>query len=154
MQRLEFELFADHFQFYLQDEAADGNLGDAWDKGAVARLLAVAPGTIGIGTVRNMDVPVTVEILESEPEPDFASWDHVTECSIAIPTGKIVVAGCMDYFPDAARIDVSPGSYRARVSYCGLDSVSGDGLDGDDRYRVQLWPGSTLEPTVLKDRAA
>lgn len=154
MRQLEFELFADHFQFYLQDEAADGDLGDAWDEVAVARLLAVAPGMIGVGTVRDADVPVTIELLENEPAPDFASWDHVMECSIATPTGKIVLAGCMDYFPDAARIELSPGTYRARVSYGALDSVSADGLDGNDRYRVQLWPGSTAQPIVLKDRDA
>jgi hypothetical protein len=29
------------------------------------RMLAVAPGTIGVGTVRNMTVPVIVEIFEA-----------------------------------------------------------------------------------------
>ena len=56
----EFTLFADYFQFYLQDEAASGDLSEAWTVDAVDRLLAVSPGVIGIGTVRNMDVPVEV----------------------------------------------------------------------------------------------
>jgi len=65
MQR--FNLFADYFQFYLQDEAASGDLSAAWTEEAVARLLAVAPGTVGIGTVRNMEVPVSLEIFASAP---------------------------------------------------------------------------------------
>jgi hypothetical protein len=61
-QRFEFKLFADYFQFYLQDERAGGDLSESWTQEAVDRLLATAPGTIGVGTVRNMDVPVVVEI--------------------------------------------------------------------------------------------
>lgn len=152
MRQFAYELFADYFQFYLQDEKADGNLGDSWGEEAVARLLAIAPGTIGIGTVRNMDVPVILEIHDAEPESDFDLWDQVTECSLDVPSGRIVIAGCMDYFPDAARIEVEPAMYRARVSYGSLDALSEDGLDGDDKYRVQLWKGSPTEPLILKRR--
>ena len=57
-----FELFADYFQFYLQDEAASGDLSDAWTPEAVEQLLAIGPGVIGVGTVRNVDVPVEIEV--------------------------------------------------------------------------------------------
>src|SRR6516162_9287098 len=87
------DLFADYFQFYLQDEPVEGNLGNSWTKEAVQRLLAIAPGTIGVGTVRNMTVPVTIEVRATEPEEDLSQWDHVTECSINVCSGKIVVAG-------------------------------------------------------------
>ena len=33
-----------------------------------------------------------------------------------------------EYFPDAARIEPAPGSYRARIYYGGLSSLSQDGL--------------------------
>lgn len=154
MRRIEFELFADYFQFYLQDESADGNLGDSWTEEAVGRLLALAPGTVGVGTVRNMTVPVAVEVLDAEPGSDHDSWDHVTECSLKAPTGRIVIAGCTDSFPDAARIEVKPGTYRARISYGSLDTLSEDGLNGSDHYRVQLWPATAIEPRVIKPRAA
>ena len=154
MRRFEYELFADYFQFYLQDESAEGNLGESWTEEAIARLLALAPGTIGVGTVRNMNVAVTVEVLDAEPASDLDSWDHVTECSLEVPTGRIVIAGCTDYFPDAARIEVEPGNYRARISYGSLETLSEDGLEGDDRYRVQLWQATAIEPRVLKQRAA
>jgi len=58
-------------QFYLQDESADGDLGDSWSQEAVDRLLAIAPGTIGVGTVRDMNVPAVLEILDAEPEDDM-----------------------------------------------------------------------------------
>ena len=153
-QQLKLNLMADYFQFYLQDESAKGDLSDSWGPEAVDRLLAVAPGAVGVGTVRNMAVPVSVEVLDAEPENDAESWDHVTECGLAVPTGRIVIAGCTDYFPDATRIEVSPGPYRIRISYGSLNSLSVDGLSGNDHYRVQLWPGPTVEPRVLKQRAA
>lgn len=145
-----FELFADYFQFYLQDEASVGIDGDAWSGGGSERMLAVAPGAIGVGTVRNLDVPVTIEILESEPTNDLERWDQVTECSLRTSSGRLVVAGCTDYFPDAARIGIAPGTYRARISGGGFDTVDQQSLDGEDRYRVQLWPGEDLAPRVLK----
>ena len=55
-------LFADYFQFYIQDELAEGNLGEAWSREAVARMIAVVPGVVGIGTFRNWHVPVTLEV--------------------------------------------------------------------------------------------
>jgi hypothetical protein len=147
-----YEIFADYFQFYLQDEPVQGNLGDSWTEEAVERLLAIAPGTIGVGTVRNMDVPVVVEVTDQAPDDDVAGWDQVNECSLDISSGRIVIAGCTDYFPDAARIVVPPGSYRARVYYGGLDCLSDDGLEGDDHYRVVLWSAAPGPVSVIKHR--
>lgn len=146
----EFELFADYFQFYIQDEGVRGIDGDSWSQEATNRMLAIASGAIGIGTVRNVDVPVRIEVLDSEPVLDIESWNQVTECSIETSSGKLVVAGCTDYFPDAARINISPGIYRARISGGGFDSVEIHWGDGADRYRVQLWPGSVTAPRILK----
>jgi hypothetical protein len=145
-------LFADYHQFYIQDEATDGNLSDSWDDAATARLLAIAPGAIGIGTVRNAEVPVAVEIHEREPDADFVAWDQVIEAALTVVSGPLVIAGCTDYLPDAKRIALAPGSYRVRVSYGGLDTVSDNGLDGDDRYRVQLWRASAIDVRILKQR--
>jgi len=153
MSSYSYSLFADYYQFYLQDEPVKGDLSDAWTNDAVSNLLAVAPGTIGVGTVRNMDVPVEVKIVESEPMETFDEWDQVNECDIEIQSGTIVIAGCTDYFPDAARIQVEPGSYRARLYYGQLNSLSEDGLDGDDHYRVVLWKREPKGMEVMKKRS-
>jgi hypothetical protein len=102
-------IFADYHQFYIQDEKADGNLSESWTEEATTNLLAHAPGTIGIGTIRNSDVPVMIEVIKSAPDDTISAWDQVIECSIDINSGKIVVAGCTDYFPDAQRIPVKQG---------------------------------------------
>jgi hypothetical protein len=153
MSRYELTLFADYYQFYIQDENVDGNLAAAWTDNAVERLLAIAPGTVGIGTVRDVDVPVIIVVLEQEPVFDPGKFDHVVECSIAIESGSLVVAGCTDYFPDAVRIKIPSGAYRVRVGFEDLDSLSADGLEGTDRYHLQLWAAPMGPVDILKQRA-
>ena len=148
--RYEFQLFADYHQFYIQDEPADGNLSEAWTPDAVERLLAIAPGVIGIGTVRNTNVPVTIDVLDEEPVKEFDESDQVVECSISISSGIIVVAGCTDYFSDAARIRIQPGDYRVRANFSRLKSVLQDGLTGGDRYHLQIWRAPIADVAVLK----
>jgi hypothetical protein len=151
--RFEFRLFADYFQFYLQDEGAELDLSESWSEEAVGRLLAIAPGTIGIGTVRNMNVPVVVEVAENAPEDDASEWDQINECDLEVSSGRVVIAGCTDYFPDAARIELSPGTYRARVYYGKLNTLSADGLDGEDRYKIVHWSAAPGPLRVIKQRA-
>jgi len=42
---------------------------------------------------------------------------------LVVPSGRIIIAGCTDYLPDAARITVQPGTYKVRIYYGALDSV-------------------------------
>ncbi len=147
----DYKLFADYHQFYLRDDdMTKGSLANSWSKAAVQRMLAIAPYAIGIGTVRDMEVPVLVVIHDFRPEIDFSSSDHVVEASLQVDTGRIVIAGCTDYFPDAARIEVDPGIYEALICYNDLDKVFENGSTGDDFYEVHLFKGSPIEPKILK----
>lgn len=152
------ELFADYFQFYIQDEEVEGNLSDSWTDHANRILLATTTGTIGVGTVRNMDVPVTLKLFETQPDylPDPGNTiGQINECDIEISSGKLVIAGCIDYFPDAKRISLENGIYRARIYYANLDTISEDGLEGDDYYEIHLWKTEKRqELEVIKDRIA
>jgi hypothetical protein len=143
-------LFADYYQLYLQDEQDTGEQPDDWGDQLVTRMIAVAPGIIGIGTARNKTVPVSIDLFNGRPDDDFSTWDHVAEASLEVPSGQIVIAGCSDYFPDATRIAVIPGEYRVRIYYGGLGSISEDGLDGKDHYRVVIWPEENNPPEILK----
>lgn len=156
------EIFADYHQFYLQDERAaeyfedevedDKFPPDDWGDRLVTDMIAMAVGTVGIGTARNMTVPVTVEVLPAPPRDTLDGWDHVAEASLDAPSGTLVVAGCTDYLPEAPRISVPAGSLRVRACYGGLDTLSEDGLDGDDNYRVVVWPAPPGSVEVLKRR--
>ena len=143
-------LFADYYQVYLQDELETGEQPDDWGDQLVSRMIAVAPGIIGIGTARNTTVPVSVDLIDVRPDDDVSVWDHVTEASLEAPSGQIVAAGCYDYFPHAPRIPVTPGDYRVRIYYGGLGSISENGLEGKDHYHVVIWPEKNKPPEVLK----
>jgi hypothetical protein len=137
MKTLEVTLFADYFQFYVQDDdEAYGDLSNAWSQEAVDDLLAVSDHVIGVGTVRNMDVPVFVEILDTLPILQSNDWDRINYSSITCDTGRLVIAGCTDYFPDAKRIEVKPGHYKVAIGYKNLEKISEDGLDGEDSYHL------------------
>lgn len=150
------ELFADYFQFYIQDEQVKGDLSTSWTQEAVDRLLATTEGTLGIGTVRNMTVPVTIRIYENEPSfllDEQNEIDLINESDLEVHSGKILVAGCTDYFPDATRIEVSNGIYRARIYYGNLDKLSENGLEGDDFYIVHLWQtNQPKDDRIIKDK--
>jgi hypothetical protein len=156
-QEIKIDLFADYFQFYIQDEKVDGTLSDDWNQETVDRLLALGPGTIIIGTARNMTVPVTIRLYSNEPDMlrELGTIGQINECDIETSSDKLVVAGCTDYFPDAMRINVNKGIYRARIYYGNLDEISGDGLEGEDFYEIHLWPTEEKkELKIIKSRKA
>lgn len=139
MKTTKLDLFADYFQFYIQDDHKQyGDLSDAWTQSAVDNLLAVADHTIGVGTVRNMTVPVYISFLDELSELDLTEFDRINQTLISCDTGRLVVAGCTDYFPDAKRFEVKPGDYDVVIGYKNLDKISDDGLDGEDSYHVFL----------------
>ena len=141
MQRIELTLFADYHQFYLQDDDISfGDLSNSWTPEATQQLLAVAELVVGVGTARNMNVPVHISIEPQLPNLDPNEWDRINRTSLVCETGRIVVAGCTDYFPDAKRLQVTPGTYDVFVAYRNLGSLSEDGLDGDDSYHIFLAP--------------
>lgn len=144
-----FDIFADYFQFYVCDETYVTDPALLWGA-ADDPMLAVGPDLIAIGTARNMRVPVELQILPSEPAPDTDAWDQVRDCGLRLTSGALIVFGCTDDPDQAERIAAPVGDYAARVCHGGLNSLSEDGLDGDDRYRIQLWPGAVRPVTVLK----
>jgi len=144
-------IFADYFQFYLQDEEVTTEADNVWNDNTIKEQLAVAPGLTVIGTARNMDVPVEIEVRDDAvTEENLASWDKVKECSLEVPSGRIVVLGCGEYYPDATRIEVKPGCYRSRIYYGGLNTITDDGLEGEDHYKIVLWPAEFAEPITIK----
>lgn len=147
--RTELEVFADYNSFVVQDENARFEPDPAWTRALLADLIAIAPGAVGVGTARAMTVPVTVEIRAGDPGQDFEGWDHVTQASLHTTSGRLLVS-MFDARRQIPRIPLAPGTYAARVYYGGFRTISADGLDGDDHYRVVLWPGIDQAPEVLK----
>jgi hypothetical protein len=158
IQDFSLNLFADYSQFYIQDENVDGDLSDKWTDFTTEINLALADGTIGIGTARNTTVPVTLKIFDTEPELINDSDNiigQLNECDLEVRSGKIVIAGCTEYFREAKRVELQNGTYRARIYYCNFDKISLDGLSGDDFYEIHLWLTNKKEDMkIIKGRYA
>jgi hypothetical protein len=147
-QTLRAELFADYFQFYVWDKGALPDAPTDWTEEDVVNRLKAAPNVVVVCPVRNMTVPVELEVLASEPELRSDPWDHIAECSLELPSGQLELHECTG--GSAGVLSVVPGSYRVRAYFGGLDSLSEDGLSGDDHYRVTLWPAPRAPLRVVK----
>jgi hypothetical protein len=92
---------------------------------------------------------VKVRVEAAEPPLDLDAYDHVAEASVEFPSGRLFIAGCTDWL-GGSRIEVEPGSYRIRALYSGLDTLSSDGLSGEDSYTVEMWRAAASTARVLK----
>ncbi|MDW3646042.1 MAG: hypothetical protein R8P61_03190 [Bacteroidia bacterium] len=139
---IKLELFADYFQFYLQDEETAEEIEDAWNKADLDRKLVVDKDQVIIGTARNMTVQVLLKIYYDPPPMSINSQhsiDKINECDIETASGNLVIAGCTDYYPEARRIRLEKDIYRLRIYYYNLSKLSEDGLEGEDFYEIHLW---------------
>ncbi len=145
------DFFADYHQFYLRDEDHADLPDDYTDEGIRSRLMAGRYAVI-VHAARNMIVPVAVEWHRQRPEADFDSYQHIVEAGFLCPSGRLVLAGLTDNESEAPRLAVKAGPLGVRLCLAGLDTLSEDGLEGDDRYLVQLWPGAEPQGVrVLKN---
>jgi hypothetical protein len=141
-----FEIFADYFQFYIWDAGVDPSAPIDYTDADLRNRIKVAPNVVVIQPIRNMTVPVELDVCSSDPGVELQDWDHVAECSLELPTGMLQVHECTG----GAILDISvaPGVYRLRAHFGGLDMLSEDGLEGDDHYKIVLWKEQT--PTPLR----
>ena len=96
---------------------------------------AVADDAVTIRTTVNVDVVVTVDVLEAPP----AAFDHVMKAGV-------------HFVPDARHFPVPREQLRLRASQSNLDRAYEAGVDSDEdpeRLRLQIWPAKAAPPAVL-----
>ncbi len=151
-------VFADNFQFQIQDQIEDEvEYPEDWNDNLLTQLFVAGERLIGIGTVRDLDVDLTIEIYHdpmSEEEMDkvinLDAYDHVVQCNIELESGKLMVTSSTTAYEDAAKFDLAPGQYGVRIFWSNLDSSDDLGFEGDDEYFIQLFPETELEECVMK----
>lgn len=146
-----YEIFADYHQFYLWDH---GEMPDAaldYTEEDLQLRVKTAPFLVVIQPERNMSVPVELDILDGPPDEALGLWDHVVEASLDLPSGRLEIHECTGGSIDI--LSVAPGTYRVRACFGGLTTLTDDRLDGEDHYRLVLWPAPAAPLAVIKQFA-
>jgi hypothetical protein len=143
------EVFADYHQFYLWDPAKTTEAPTDYSDADVKRRIKAGRHVVVIQPERDMSVPVEIEIHDVEPPFEAEEWDHIAEASLHLESGQFQVHQCT--LGPVADFAVAPGWYRVRSFHGGLGTV--DGLEGDDYYRVVLWPAPPSDISVIKQWA-
>ncbi len=147
--RLHFRVFADYHQFYIWDpQASDQGAPEDWSEDDVRDRAKVTEHVFVVSPIRNMEVPFTLEVHETEPSFHMEEWDHIVEASIDVPSGRVEVHECTG--GSHGEVSVAPGIYCIRALYKGLRTISDDGLDGNDSYLVTMWRDGDRDFRVLK----
>ncbi len=144
------KVYAGYRQFYLIDDQATGSTAanDFWTPQASKNMLAINPGILGVGTGSYGEVPVDITLALDPPVEPLDAWDHVVEASIDVRGTEIQLFPCPDPIV-VGRVAVPPGTYRVRIYAGNLESTR-ETEEGDDYYRVYIWPAPYAPVHVLK----
>ena len=149
LHRLTLSVFADYHQFYIWDPVLSGQIApDDYTDADIANRVKIAEGVVVVQPVRNMTVPVEVSIWPAEPDVHYADWQHCATAPLKVQSGQIQIHECTG--SALANITVPSGDYIVRCLFRGLDTLSPNGLDGQDFYSIQLWPGHSSALTIIK----
>lgn len=147
-QTFDFDVFADYHQFYIQDGQVLPDAPTNWSDEDVQRRTKVAENVVVVCPLRNATVPVQLKVQDVAPQMDVEHIDHAVQCSLHLPSGVLQVHECTG--GEVLRHEVSPGHYGVLVEFSGLTSISDDGMDGEDTYRITVWPDEPRPLTVLR----
>lgn len=155
------ELNADYFQLYIYDAHLDltkVEIGADWcTKEDHQRMFSIKEGNryLVMSTFRNFLVPVEVLLFEEKPPiHSMIEWDQINECAFYAESGAILIRGLGNEDKDGLTITTKVQSWRVRLYYGGQATIDEMGIDGNDRYRIELWPTeSTQPPDIIKQNS-
>jgi hypothetical protein len=128
-------------QIHLCVDGHFADFSESWTIKAVDDRLAVAAHGVAFGTVC-AQIRVSIHLVE-EP-PSQCAGQHLTECSLDIPSGRLVIMGCTDDRATAPRLEVAPGWMRIRAAHRNLGKVGRESID------LWLWPAPPAATEVLE----
>ena len=144
------DFYTSYSQFYITDKDSEGatNSDKVWTTEAFNERLAIEDGILGVGTECYGPVKGEVHLLTSPNNQEVLDeYDHIVEAGINIKSGIIQILNCPDSNIEL-EINIEPGIYRVRVYSSNLASVEGD--EGDDYYKIEIWPDVEMGRKVLK----
>lgn len=131
--------YTQYNQFYIVDKdgSFDPASSDLWPDDAGSERLGIVEGTVGVYTECYGPVKGELEILKEPSKGGYEGYDHVVEGGIDVVSGALQIQDCLNSSVQL-ELKMNPGQYRVRVYSSNLASVQGD--EGDDYYKIEIWP--------------
>ncbi|NJL02496.1 MAG: hypothetical protein HC910_18790 [Spirulinaceae cyanobacterium SM2_1_0] len=143
------DVFADYNQFYIWDpDLPDVMAPEDYTDQDVSNRVKVCSGVVVVQPVRNMTVPVEIQIYDADPEFHFNEWQHIVEAPLQLTKGRIEIHECTG--GSLASLPAPSLNCMVRALFKGLDTLSENGLEGKDFYRVQIFPSDIIELRIIK----
>jgi hypothetical protein len=131
MQQQTFKIFADYFQFYLWDEGIGPDAPTEWDDADVQRRIKVAPHVVVICPIRNMTVPVEVQVHDTEPPYDASQWPTSPNALSTYPAASSKSTNALE-----VPLDVS--MFRRALTGCGRSTAH------SIHFATTIWMETTI----------
>ena len=148
--RLDFH--TEYNQFYISDKTSVRATGSInfWTTAAYKDRLAKEEGILGVGTQSYGHIKGELDILNAANNKlDTNQYDHIVEGGIKVVSGVLQVLNC-PISEIELEIKLKPGTYRVRVYSSNLTNVDIDEDEGNDQYKIEIWPDTNMERKVLK----
>lgn len=139
-----FRVSAGWHQYYLLDDERSPPYPEEISNADLQRRFKNAPFMVAVYTSSDRTIEVEVDRRDDAPPLDDGAWEHIFECPLELPSGRIVIAAPEAYLPDCPRVHVPAGLYRVRVSGRGFEERA------REQYSVALWPSRDLAANVIK----
>jgi hypothetical protein len=151
IRRVELVVYAEANQFIVCGAGAESS-DDEEDEVSNTELavhIAARLGALVVFTASYGVVSVCLESLPSAPAEDISSHDHVVDASLDCPEGELLILE--DGTEVRARLAVPRGMNRVRIGWDNI--VKGDPVLAEEpleRLTIQVWPGESTAPRVLR----
>lgn len=155
MENKHFDFYTQYGQFYISSDSGeflDGNSGESNSmedsKQSLKERLIIEKNALVVFTQSYGKVKGEIEILkEMSNNSDYSKYDHVVEGGINVESGELQILSWPGSETEL-EMKIKPGKYRVRIYSSNFASVVDD--DGDDYYRIEVWPSNDMEKKVLK----
>lgn len=148
--KYDLDFYTGYHQFYLFDKDSPGatDSDKFWTQQAVDDKLALEDGVIGVGTECYGPVKGELLVLQRQNDDfDANQFDHIVEGGLELKSGVLQILDCPD---STVQLELSlpVGTYRIRAYSANLASVVDE--EGEDFYRIEIWPDDNKQRKVLK----
>jgi len=150
--KYEFDFGTQYNTFYLSSDEGMRSVAEKLDNSdqSLRERLVEAKNLLAISTHSYGRIRGTIHFLDSvDDNINLDLYDHIVEVGLKVESGELQVLSCPTSSIEFKK-SIDPGTYRVRIYSSGLKSYDTDEEEGDDRYKIEIWPDTNKARKVLK----